>query len=89
MTTERIRELESVGFEWETTAASCWNEWCEQLREFKVQFGHCRVPQGYSAKSKLGQWVLKQRRNVRLYQEGRPSPMTTQRIRELENIGFK
>jgi hypothetical protein len=44
MTAERIRELESIGFEWETSAAPSWNERFEQLREFKVQFGHCRVP---------------------------------------------
>ena len=89
MTTKRIRELESIGFEWETSAASYWNERCEQLREFKVQFGHCRVPQGYSANPKLGQWVSNQRSNYRLSQEGNPGPMTTERIRELESIGFE
>jgi hypothetical protein len=23
---------------------SLWNEWFEQMRKFKVEFGHCRMP---------------------------------------------
>jgi hypothetical protein len=88
MTEERIRKLESVGFEW-GTSASIWNERLQQLREFKVQFGNCIVPQHYSANPKLGWWVSKQRNNYRLYQEGKPSHMSAERIRELETVEFK
>ena len=87
LTEDRIRELESVGFEWKTSAF-IWNEGFQQLREFKVQFGHCIVPFKYSANPKLGQWVSTQRRNYRLYQEEKPSHMTGERIRELNGIGF-
>ena len=88
MTVERIRELESVGFEWEPNDRS-WSECFEQLLEFKLQFGDCAVPDNYSANRNLSFWVSTQRSNYRLYQEGKPSPMTEERIRELESIEFK
>jgi hypothetical protein len=88
MTAERMLELESVGFEWRPNYDT-WNERFEQLREFKVHFGNCLVPSKYSANPKLGRWVSKQRSMYRLCQEGKPSHITAERIRELESIGFK
>ena len=88
MTADRIRVLESVGFEWETTVGF-WKERVDQLREFKVQFGHCLVPIKYAANLKLGKWVSNQRSNYKLYQEGKPSPMTESRFLALNGIGFK
>jgi len=91
MTEERIRALESISFNWGTTkaaVASVWYERFQELREFKVQFGHCIVPRHYAPKPKLGHWMSRQRRQYRLHQEGKPSPMTEVRIRELESLGF-
>ena len=88
MTEERIRALQSVGFNREPIVGGLWSEKFQQLLEFKVQFGHCVVPQRYSANPKLGHWVATQRRNYKSYKEGKPSPMTEERIRELEGIGF-
>jgi hypothetical protein len=92
MTEERIRELESVGFEWgtsKTDLTSMWSVRFQQLCEFKVQFGHCVVPRQYTVHPKLGQWVSAQRNSYRLYQEGKPSHMSAERIRELESVEFK
>jgi hypothetical protein len=94
MTEERIRELESVGFGWgitksKTDLASIWSVRFQQMCEFKAQFGHCLVPYRYAANLKLGQWVSRQRSNYRLLQEGKPSPMTEEPIRELESVGFE
>jgi hypothetical protein len=94
MTAERIRELESVGFEWgpsKTEFASVWSSRCQQLREFNAQFGHCVVPHKCSsaAYATLGIWVFTQRSNQRHYQQGTTSPMTEERIRELESVGIK
>ena len=92
MTEERIREFESMGFEWatrKTDLASIWNERVEQLCEYKVQFGHCVVPVKYPVNPKLGKWVSKQRQNYKVYWEGKPSDMTEQRIQELERVEFK
>ena len=71
-----------------TGLASMWSVRFEQLREFKVQFGHCLVPQRYAANPKLGHWVDTQRQCYKLYQEGKPSPMTAEHIRALDDIGF-
>jgi len=87
MTAERIRALESVGFKVEATVVS-WNKQFEKLCEFKVQSGHCLVPQRYAANPKLGQWVSEQRKIYRVHQEGKPSPMTEERLRALESVGF-
>lgn len=51
---KRIDEGEILPGDLETFWYEQWNEWFEQLREFKVQFGDCLVPQLYSANPKLG-----------------------------------
>jgi hypothetical protein len=92
MTAERIQELENVGFIWgtsNTNLRTSWNERFEQLREFKVQFGHCLVPQQYAADPKLGRWVSKQRYQCKLYHQGKTSPMTAEHIRALESVDFE
>ena len=85
MTAEHIRALNGIGFDWGTSKSgidSIWTVRFQQIREYKAQFGHCRA-----AKPKLSTWVKTQRRNYKLYQEGKPSLMTAERIRELESIG--
>ena len=67
---------------------SIWSDFFRQLCEYKVQYGHCQVPQKYPANPKLGKWVSTQRSHYRLYQEGKPSSMTAEQIRELKSIGF-
>ena len=76
MTTERIRELESIGFAWRISQTDSWSLRLQQLCGFKEQFGHCLVPRQYAANPKLGTWVNTQRRNYMLYQEAKPSPIT-------------
>ena len=86
MTDERIRELESIGFDWGTSKTD-WSVRFQQLCEYKVHFGNCLVPRQYTANPTLGRWITTQRRNYKLYQEGKPSPMTDERSRALESIG--
>ena len=91
MTEERIRDLESIGFDWGTTKtdwASIWSVRFQQLCDFKEQFGHYLVPFNYTANPKLGRWVSTQRGYYKLYQEGKPTPLTEDRIRELESVEF-
>ena len=90
MTEEHIRALDGIGFDWGTSKtglASMWSVRFEQLREFKVQFGHCLVSRRYNPK--LGQWAAMQRHNYRMYQEEKPGRMTAERIRKLEGVEFK
>ena len=98
MTEERIRELESVGFDWRTSRTdwrtsrtafvSIWGARLQQLRKYKIQSGHCLVPYQYSANSKLERWVGYQCAQYKLFQEGKPSRITDERSREFESIGF-
>ena len=92
VTAERIRALDSIGFNrghGKTDSASNWRVRFQQLCEFKAQCGVCLVTLKYSANPELGVWVSKQRSNYRLFQEGKASPITAERIEELESLEFK
>lgn len=53
-----------------------------------MQFGHCRIPQSFPANSQLANWAHNQRKEYKLMIRGKPSPMTAERVRILENEGF-
>jgi hypothetical protein len=88
MTTFRIQELESLGFEWDSYGAT-WDDRLSELAEYRKIHGHCNVPTNYSESSKLAKWVSKQRTNNRFHPEGKTSSMTPFRIQELESLGFE
>jgi hypothetical protein len=87
MTAERFRALDGIGFVWNAKDAS-WKERFQQLREYKAQFTNCLAPSRYAANPKLGKWVSTRRTQCKMYQEGKPSPMTAERFRALDGIGF-
>jgi hypothetical protein len=87
LTTFRIQELESLGFEW-GRHASAWEDRLSELAEYRKIHGHCNVPQNYSKNTKLGWWVANQRGDYRMHKEGKTSPMTLSRIHELECLDF-
>jgi hypothetical protein len=64
MTTLRIQELESLGFEWDGRGAT-WEERLSELADYHKIYGHCNVPHIYSENTKLGYWVGTQRREAR------------------------
>jgi hypothetical protein len=70
---------------------SCWEVRLSELAEYRKKNGNCNVARNYpySENSKLANWVNKQRTSYRLNQEGKTSPMTLSRIKELENLGFE
>jgi hypothetical protein len=88
MTTFRILELESLGFEWDCYNAA-WEYRLSELADYRKIQGHCNVPRYYSKNTKLGSWVFSQRSQYKLHLEGKKSPMTLTRIQELECLGFK
>ena len=63
-----------------------WLERCEELKKYKEKYGDCNVPKKHGP---LGNWVHKQRMNYWLLKEGKPSPMSDDRIQKLESIGFQ
>ena len=93
MEAERIRALDGIGFDWgtqKTCSASIWRARFQQFCEFKEAFGHCHLVRSkYPAYPQLGRWISTQRRHYKLYQEGKSSPMSPERIRELESVEFK
>ena len=57
---EQIQRLEDLGFVWEPNDEA-WEELIEQLKEYRQQYGHCRVPQQWTENSQLSRWVSRQR----------------------------
>jgi len=87
MTQTRIKMLDNIGFIWDSREAR-WQEIFEELIEYKQKNGDCIVPSNYSSNTRLASWVKQQRREYKLFQEGRSSNMTHQRILILEKYGF-
>ena len=83
LTPERERRLEGLGFAWSTSKDERWEEMFRQLREFKKEHGHCRVPFRYKKNPQLGMWVNTQRAHAK--QKGKLAP---ERERRLERLGF-
>jgi hypothetical protein len=88
MTPERVTALEDIGFVWDSQGAA-WAERLQELAVFHSTFRHCNVPSNYHANPQLATWVKCQRRQYKLHIEGKPSNMTSSRVRELESLGFE
>lgn len=60
-----------------------WNENFLMLIEFKVKYGHCRVPINFKMDNfNLGSWVAGERTNYKY------NGLSEERIKKLESIGF-
>jgi superfamily II DNA or RNA helicase len=91
LSVKKVRQLESIGFGWGRTLGERgangltveeqqWERMFNELLEFKKSKGHSNVP---SKKSKLGNWVMVQRRNKK-----RKNDYNPERVRRLNEIGF-
>jgi hypothetical protein len=90
MTTFRIQELESLGFESGVYATTVWEERLRELADYRRIHGHCNVPRSNGENAKLANWVGTQRTEYRLlYEEGKTSSMTLSNIQALESLGFE
>ncbi|CAJ1947833.1 unnamed protein product [Cylindrotheca closterium] len=87
MTERRIQTLESIGFVWDTYTAA-WERRISELRAYRAENGDCNVPATYQVNRKLAAWVKCQRRQYKLYQEGKPSTLTADRVAALNRMGF-
>ena len=88
MTEDRVRQLEELGFRWEVTA-SAWDVMFSQLVLFESEHEHCDVPTTFPENQKLANWVMAQRSAYKKKMAGKHSTMTDDRIRRLEEIGFR
>lgn len=87
LTDDREAVLDKFGFVWYSHAAA-WDERWNQLREFRDNFGHSRVPKNFPINQQLGLWVKCQRRQFKLYSQGKPSNMSKERIEKLRHLDF-
>jgi hypothetical protein len=72
MTTFRIQELESLGFEWANQTAVLEDRLSE-LADYRKIHGHCNVPANYNENTQLGNWVGNQRTQYRYHLEEKKS----------------
>lgn len=87
MTPERVGILEEAGFVWDSHEIS-WREKMQELAQYREQHGDTLVPSSYRDNPQLATWVKCQRRQYKLYHEGKPSGMSPHRIEQLDRIGF-
>mmetsp|Transcript_29296 Transcript_29296/g.64594 ORF Transcript_29296/g.64594 Transcript_29296/m.64594 type:complete len:559 (+) Transcript_29296:454-2130(+) len=81
-------EPSSPPYKKQRSTSSAWSDRFCQLVEYSRAHGDCNVPQKYPENASLGIWVNKQRMEYKLFQEGKKSSMTLERIQKLESIGF-
>lgn len=71
----------------QTSDAFWWARFAE-LKKFREENGHCIVPNRYPPHPPLGNWVSTQRRQYKLWKNGKVSSMNEERAKALEGIGF-
>jgi hypothetical protein len=93
MTPERIRKLESVGFQWKPRLSKreMWDVRFKELKQFRSEYGHCNVPYRCYRKNKaLRIWMTNLRHQYKNYKAGKKYwSITPERIKKLEEIGFE
>ena len=88
MTDQRVIALEEHSFIWDSHGAA-WQERWNELCDYKNDNGQCNVPSNFPLNPRLATWVKCQRRQYKLYWDGKTSNMTLGRIAELEKLGFE
>ena len=87
MTEARAKELNDLGFCWDTHEAT-WLDRLRQIKDYKKQYGDCLVPSHWGPNPKLGTWVNHQRRQYKKFLDGKSCHITQDRIDQLNEIGF-
>jgi hypothetical protein len=87
MTPARLELLNVIGFVWDSHEVN-WREKLNSLITYKQAFGDCNVASNHKDK-KLATWIKCQRRQHKLYWDGKPSAMSSERIADLEKVGFE
>ncbi|KAL3919790.1 MAG: hypothetical protein SGILL_003578 [Bacillariaceae sp.] len=70
------------------TSSDRWYERFEDLKVFFQTHGHCHVPINYTPNLPLSKWTKRQRYQMKLKQDGKPSSMSEERQQLLEDMGF-
>ncbi len=82
LTAERIALLDKVGFEWAVLSKS-WHDRLAELRDYKAQRGHTRVPARWEENQPLASWTVEQRFRKRR------NKLTVEQVRLLDELEFE
>lgn len=89
MSQARINLLNEIGFEWSGEKRDkFWHDRYHELLQFHSKNGTTRIPPDHP-NSQLHTWVSLQRRQLKMYKEGKPTKLTQERIRMLEAVGVE
>ena len=95
MTPERVKILTMIGFEWDASHMvggkkndEVWMEQLEKLKHYKEEHGDCLVPRKYASNPQLGNWVVNQRTQYQLMQQGKHTQLNEERVQQLEDLDF-
>jgi len=83
--------LRDAGFDWgKRYVQTPWDVRLEQLINFQNEYGaDASVSSIRSHDPQLATWIHNQRRHYKLFRQGKQSPMTEERIKKLEENGFR
>lgn len=90
---DRIAQLEAVGFVWSVpkvpdssgiaaVGMDTWPDMIAQLKDFRAEYGHCRVPQRWTKNRRLAAWVDRMRRMKK------QARFAAEYVAELDDLGF-
>ena len=79
--------LDDIGFLWDYYER-VWLDKYDELIKYQAYHGHCNVPFVYQSNPSLGIWVSTQRQQYNLYKRGKPTKITADRMKKLEDLGF-
>jgi len=87
LTAQRLTRLVDLGFVFvlRDKRPVPWSERMEQLRKYREENGHLRVPLSHPT---LGRWVNVQRKSYTCFLEGKKSSLTQERVDDLTELGF-
>lgn len=91
---ERVKMLENIGFEFNYRIGyRSFDERIEELKEFKMAFGHLNVPTKYSPNPGLGKFVNHMRTHYKIWEADkanyRGGRINDERFKILSDLGFQ
>jgi hypothetical protein len=89
MTTEHIKSLNELDFEWVCVNNHFWEDRFQELTIYKQANGSTNVPRKFPSNKPLGIWVKTQRYQYKLLQDRKKSSMTTEHIKSLNELDFE
>jgi len=88
LSVDRIKQLNALGFKFKTRYQALWDQRIQDLQQFKKLHGHCMVPRNYEPNKQLSFWVATQRKYYNLKMKGKPSYLTDERQKQLDDMDF-